>query len=302
MTSLRSPPLRNDWAKLPMRTAMATFRRPTEDSLREGASAALEKLQAFARHLEPKCFETYPVALLDRMAKTDTKAYVPLTYGYCTYGLAFHDPRLGTGTVGGAGVGVCSRTRYPREAVAHAAWLTSPEIQRTLYVQSGVQPAQRAAWQDADAHRPDQRLLLRDDRQRRSGVCPAERPKLPPLSELRRGQAAPGRRRAGGAGRGSGRGRRRLAKRDVRHVSDPVGEAVVLAEGLAFPGGLPSSQTAVCGGLRSALAASSASRTGGLPSSISAGGRTAWPSTGQGACGSAIRSSALCSGTILEAG
>lgn len=130
------------------------------------AASALGKLQDLARHLEPWCLETYPVALLNRMAATDTIAYVPLTYGYCTYGLAgyaphrlaFHDPRLGSSgprgaILGGAGIGVSSRSRHPREAALHAAWLTSPDIQRTLYVQAGGQPAQRAAWQDAAADR-----------------------------------------------------------------------------------------------------------------------------------------------------
>lgn len=125
------------------------------------AREALAKLQALARHVEPWCFDTYPVALLNRMASTDAIAFVPLTYGYCTYGhrgyaphrLAFHDARLGSGTVrgavlGGAGIGVSARSSFPREAAEHAAWLTSPSIQSTLYVSAGGQPAQRAAWED----------------------------------------------------------------------------------------------------------------------------------------------------------
>ena len=132
---------------------------------RDTARRSLASLQALARHVEPWCFETYPVALLNRMASTDAIAFVPLTYGYCTYGmagyaphrLAFHDPLLGTGSVrgailGGAGIGISARSRHPREAAQHAAWLTSPAIQSTLYVMAGGQPAQRAAWESPAAN------------------------------------------------------------------------------------------------------------------------------------------------------
>lgn len=130
------------------------------------AREVLTKLRALARHVEPWCFDTYPVALLNRMASTDQIAFVPLTYGYCTYGhsgyaphrLAFHDPRLGTGgprgaVLGGAGIGISGRTPHPLRAAEHAAWLTSPAIQGTLYVAAGGQPAQRAAWESELADR-----------------------------------------------------------------------------------------------------------------------------------------------------
>lgn len=124
------------------------------------ARDALTKLQVLARHVQPWCFDTYPVALLNRMATGDDIAFVPLTYGYCTYGmlgyaqhrLSFHDARLGGqvggAILGGAGIGVSARSKHPREAALHAAWLTSPAIQSTLYVTAGGQPAQRAGWEN----------------------------------------------------------------------------------------------------------------------------------------------------------
>lgn len=125
------------------------------------ARTALGQLCALAAHLDPVCFDEYPVALLGRMAAGNNIGFIPLTYGYCTYALpgygthrlAFHDPRLGPveprgAVLGGAGIGVSARSRNAQLAAEHAAWLTSPDIQRTLYVMAGGQPAQRAAWTD----------------------------------------------------------------------------------------------------------------------------------------------------------
>ncbi|MGY6249827.1 extracellular solute-binding protein [Bosea thiooxidans] len=128
---------------------------------REIAERVLDGIVALVRHVEPWCFETYPVALLNRMANGDDIAFVPLTYGYCTYGLrgygqnrlSFHDLANGAGhgrgaILGGAGIGVSSRSRHPHLAARHAAWLASSEIQSSLYVAFGGQPAQRQGWLD----------------------------------------------------------------------------------------------------------------------------------------------------------
>lgn len=145
----------------------APFRRADGQAFESDVAAqALARLRALAAHLAPTCFEEYPVALLERMAAGDGIAFMPLTYGYCPYALpgyaphrlAFHDPRLGPGeprgaVLGGAGIGVSTRSRYARRAAEHAAWLTSPDIQRTLYVMAGGQPAQRAAWADPLANK-----------------------------------------------------------------------------------------------------------------------------------------------------
>jgi multiple sugar transport system substrate-binding protein len=125
----------------------------------DAAADALEKLRALAALVDPACFETYPTALLNRMAETDAIAFMPLTYGYSTYGvpgyaahpLAFHDARLGGpvrgAVLGGAGIGVSARSRHAEAAAEHLLWLTSPEVQSTLFVRFGGQPAQRAAWE-----------------------------------------------------------------------------------------------------------------------------------------------------------
>lgn len=136
------------------------FRRQDRRAVDRGiALDAIEKLRALARHVDPLCFETYPVALLNRMTATDEIAYVPLTYGYCTYGLAgyglhrlrFESPPLERSNcegaiLGGTGIGISTRSRYIQEAAKHLCWLTSERIQSTLYVTMGGQPARREAW------------------------------------------------------------------------------------------------------------------------------------------------------------
>ncbi|MGG5819067.1 extracellular solute-binding protein [Falsiroseomonas sp. HW251] len=125
------------------------------------AAAALDDLSALAALMPAWCREAYPVGLLNRMAEEDTIAFVPMTYGYSTYSLrgygrhriAFHPLPSGTGhgrgaILGGAGIGVSARSRNAAPAARHAAWLTSPDIQSTLYVAFGGQPAARAAWLD----------------------------------------------------------------------------------------------------------------------------------------------------------
>jgi multiple sugar transport system substrate-binding protein len=132
----------------------ATGREPLD---RETALWALDRLGQLARHVDDWCFETYPVALLNRMAGADSIAYVPFTYGYSTYGmtgyaphpLAFHAIPCGDGSgaiLGGAGIGVSAHSREPALAARHALWLASETVQTTLYAAFGGQPAQRAAW------------------------------------------------------------------------------------------------------------------------------------------------------------
>jgi multiple sugar transport system substrate-binding protein len=95
------------------------------------------------------------------MAEEDRIAYVPFTYGYCTYGLrgyarhrlAFHPIADGEGhgrgaILGGAGIGVSSGSADLALAARHGLWLASAPVQSTLYVAFGGQPAQRSGWLD----------------------------------------------------------------------------------------------------------------------------------------------------------
>jgi len=106
-----------------------------------------------------------PIAVWERMSTTDTTAYCPLAFGYSnyarnnyrahrlTFGLipsAGHGP-IGA-TLGGAGLAISARCAERDTALAYAAWVASPDCQRTLYVDSGGQPGNKRAWCDEHAN------------------------------------------------------------------------------------------------------------------------------------------------------
>jgi len=144
--------------------------------LREGECAfaedcayiAFEKLRRLADQVPAWCFESSPVAVMNRMSEHDDVAYCPLAYGYSVYamaGFARHRLKFGnailgdTGrpdgaVLGGAGIGVSARSCRVDEALEVARWLTDPHVQSTLYAQFGGQPAASRAWGD-----PTQNLL-----------------------------------------------------------------------------------------------------------------------------------------------
>jgi multiple sugar transport system substrate-binding protein len=97
------------------------------------------------------------------MSTTDEIAFVPLLFGYSNYGRPGFRPKIVRfggvpttgggeprgGILGGAGVAISARTRYPEAAAAYAAFVASPEVQRGVYFDGGGQPGHRAAWLDA---------------------------------------------------------------------------------------------------------------------------------------------------------
>ncbi|MDE3179461.1 MAG: hypothetical protein KGM47_07335, partial [Acidobacteriota bacterium] len=102
----------------------------------------------------------------ERMSGADEIGYCPLAFGYSNYARRGYRPSLVTftnipaagpsgpagATLGGAGLAVSRRTRSVEIAVAYALWAASEECQRTIYVQSGGQPAHRQAWTSPDVN------------------------------------------------------------------------------------------------------------------------------------------------------
>lgn len=127
---------------------------------------ALLRLRDLARNSIVGSLSANPVGIWEKMSTTDEIAYCPLGFGYSNYARSGYRrtlvsfgaiPSVGeagpTGsTLGGAGLAISKRCAHPDSAGAYALWVASGECQRTIYVRSGGQPANRAAWIDADAN------------------------------------------------------------------------------------------------------------------------------------------------------
>jgi multiple sugar transport system substrate-binding protein len=138
----------------PFHTAGQVVSRPT-------GRAALALLRAFLQRCHPASLDWNPPRLLEHMSSSGEVAWCPLAFGYANYarpGFRDHpvlaapppagDDGVPRGTLGGAGLAVSSRSVAVGEAVAYAAYVARPEVQRTLYFQAGGQPGHRSAWTD----------------------------------------------------------------------------------------------------------------------------------------------------------
>jgi multiple sugar transport system substrate-binding protein len=125
-----------------------------------GALGMLRELHAACGFADSLRNPIQSLELMASRANTD-RAYCLFPYGYSNYSrqgyadnlLLFGDlPSLTAGgkpmttTLGGTGLALSARSAQAAEAAAYAAFVASPATQATLYVQSGGQPAHRAAW------------------------------------------------------------------------------------------------------------------------------------------------------------
>jgi multiple sugar transport system substrate-binding protein len=129
---------------------------------------ALEQLETLVRLAElspPDAYEWNPIRLLEHMATADDVIGCTVLFGYSNYSRPGFRPKLVRfspipsagqgprgGVIGGAGIGISAHTGSLDAAVAYSTYVASPEIQRTLYVESGGQPGHRSAWLDDDAN------------------------------------------------------------------------------------------------------------------------------------------------------
>ncbi|PPF42370.1 hypothetical protein C5B85_16530 [Pseudoclavibacter sp. AY1F1] len=152
-------------AFLTFASVLAGARAPIADSPAVGsvfssravAREVFNVLADIARRSPAETHGENPIALLERMASTDSLAYVPLVYGYVNYSsgsLQFLDaPRWGASarlgsTIGGTGIAISKRCPITPELVAHLAWLLDRETQRTFIPEHDGQPGLRSAWHD----------------------------------------------------------------------------------------------------------------------------------------------------------
>ena len=140
---------------LPDRWVAADFGRQAMDMLRE-------LFELVAR----PCSDWNPIAVYEQMTRGDEYLYCPFAYGYSNYArrgfarsqLRFADlveiPGRGLlrGVLGGTGLALSARCPHREQALAYMAFVACGEVQRNIYVDSGGQPAHRAAWLDDRAN------------------------------------------------------------------------------------------------------------------------------------------------------
>jgi multiple sugar transport system substrate-binding protein len=132
---------------------------------RDVAFEQLEVLQRLSSASPVEAFGWNPIRLLEHMAATDEVVYCPILFGYSNYSrpgfrrnlIRFRPiPSAGLGcrggVIGGAGIGISSHSLNIGGARDYATYVAAPEIQCTLYVESGGQPGHRRAWVDPAAN------------------------------------------------------------------------------------------------------------------------------------------------------
>lgn len=132
-----------------------------DDMLPDGvALGALERLGRLASLAPAGTDMSNPIALLERMARSDDIALIPLIFGYVTYAqpgyaphaLAFCDtvraPGGYGGVLGGTGIAFSRRSKPSQALLDHVAWLMNVQTQTEFFPVHGGQPSARAAWQD----------------------------------------------------------------------------------------------------------------------------------------------------------
>lgn len=101
-----------------------------------------------------------PIDVLELLSTTDDFAYSPCLFGYINYARpgfrphkltycdlpSFEGSKLKHGILGGAGIGVSSRSRHPDQAQDFARWVASEPVQSGVYLENEGQPAHRQTW------------------------------------------------------------------------------------------------------------------------------------------------------------
>lgn len=122
-------------------------------------SSAYSLLSSLAKHINPDSFALDPIEMLDRMATESPIVYSPFTFGYGTYAselnlgrkISFADSLPVSGSpnraiLGGAGIGVSSRSPHKEEAIDFVNYLiTSPDAHDLLQAERG-QSGLRSQW------------------------------------------------------------------------------------------------------------------------------------------------------------
>lgn len=133
-------------------------RRPDRAVARE----SLQFLRELGARVHPISRDADPIAVSERMARTDEILYVPLMFGYSNYArrgfrprrLRFGDAPCGRGgeigsVLGGVGLALSARCANRDVAADLASHIASPGVQAGIYANSGGQPGHAGAWESA---------------------------------------------------------------------------------------------------------------------------------------------------------
>jgi multiple sugar transport system substrate-binding protein len=123
--------------------------------------AVFDLLHELAAHVPADNLGMNPIQVADALSAGERWVYCPLLFGYSNYSrVGFRSNRLRyidipagpEGVVGsllgGAGIAVSASSSHRDEAVAHAFWLASAEVQAGPYFDGGGQPGNAIAWED----------------------------------------------------------------------------------------------------------------------------------------------------------
>jgi len=128
---------------------------------KETGTRALEMMRQMRDCFHTNCLHWNPIQLYDHMSERDDVAYSPLGFGYTNYSrkgfrknlLTFAvAPGIAHAVLGGAGIAVSSHSNHRAEAAQYAAWIASPDIQSSLYVDEQGQPSSITAWKSNHAN------------------------------------------------------------------------------------------------------------------------------------------------------
>jgi multiple sugar transport system substrate-binding protein len=141
------------------------FSQPEQVAPRAEGARALEMLRELLQASAEGSLDRNPIRTWQLLADSNVVAYCPFAYGYSNYsrpgyaanvlragGLVSFDGKPLRSTLGGAGLAVSRACRHPEQALAYAAFVAGPLIQKSLYMQAGGQPGHRAAWLDPSAN------------------------------------------------------------------------------------------------------------------------------------------------------
>ena len=126
----------------------------------ENGLLSLRVLKALYRAGPSEAVDWNPIKALEAMSTTDDFAYSPCLFGYINYARpgfrkhvltycdlpSFQGTNVKRGILGGAGIGVSAKTKYPEDAIAFARWIASEPVQSGVYLANEGQPAHRQSW------------------------------------------------------------------------------------------------------------------------------------------------------------